>query len=86
LYPLYYYFYPEKWQWNGTNPNTLDQPEVERLFRLHGSFLELLNHHIGQPTRAIDLILKELRPVVDIWGGGIPSLSHGVAIRRGLFR
>ncbi|MBC8170222.1 MAG: alginate lyase family protein [Anaerolineae bacterium] len=81
LYPLYYYFYPEKWQWT----DGLDQPEAERLFRLHGSYLEPLNRHIGKPTRAIDLILKDLRPVVDVQGGGMLTLSHGVVIGRGPF-
>lgn len=81
LYPLYYYFYPEKWQWS----EAFDQPEAERLFRLHGSYLEPLNRHIGQPTRAIDLILKDLRPLADAWGGGLLTLSHGVVIGRGPF-
>jgi hypothetical protein len=81
LYPLYYYYYPEKWQWD----SDIDVEEAQRLFRTHGSYLEPLNAHIGRPTRAIDLILKEIRPVYDIWGGGLLTLSHGVPMRRGIF-
>jgi hypothetical protein len=81
LYPLYYYYYPEKWQWD----EGIELEEAQRLFKLHGSYLEPLNLHIGRETRAIDLILKEIRPIYDLWGGGLMTLSHGVPKRRGLF-
>lgn len=81
LYPLYYYYYPEKWQWD----EGIEIEAAEQLFKLHGSYLELLNLHLGRPTKAIDLILKEIRPIYDVTGGGLTTLSHGVPLRRGLF-
>lgn len=81
LYPLYYYFYPEKWKWD----SDLDPETVKADFRAHASYLEPLNHHIGRPTKAIDLILNEIRPIYNPYGGGLLTLSHGVRQRRGLF-
>lgn len=81
LYPLYYYYYPEKWQWDAE----LDPEAVKADFRAHAGYLEPLNRHIGRPTKAIDLILSEIRPVFDPYGGGLLTLSHGVPQRRGLF-
>jgi hypothetical protein len=81
LYPLYYYFYPEKWQWD----SDLDPDTVKADFRTHAGYLEPLNRHIGRPTKAIDLILAEIRPILDPYGGGLLTLSHGVRQRRGLF-
>lgn len=80
LYPLYYYYYPEKWQWSAE----LLADETQGVIRRHGTFLEMLNHHIGRPTHAIDLIVNEIRPISDVYGGGIATLTHSVT-RRGLF-
>jgi hypothetical protein len=79
LYPLYYYFYPEQWKW-GTLP---PEAETQALFKHYGSFLEIMNFRINRTTKAIDLILADLRPVFDVYGGGLTTLTHGV--RRGLF-
>lgn len=81
LYPLYYYYYPEKWQWD----DELDPGAVKADFSVHAGYLEPLNRHIGRPTRAIDLILSEIRPIFDPYGGGLLTLSHAVPQRRGLF-
>lgn len=81
MYPLYYYYYPEKWQWN----LHLTAEDSQGAFQSHGSYLEILNHHLGRKTQAIDLILQETRPVYDSYGGGLTTLTHGVPIRRGLF-
>jgi len=81
LYPLYYYFYPEKWKWG--EPLTLE--EVQPHFAAHGAYLEMLNLHIGRPTKAIDLILNDQRPLFDTFGGGMTTLTHAPMLRRGLF-
>jgi hypothetical protein len=89
-YPLYYYFYPEKWPW-GTEAEireghtALEQEYATGLFRQHGGFLEMLNGRYDKPLRAIRLILKDIRPVVDVYGGGLTTLTHGLPERSGLF-
>lgn len=81
LYTLYYYFYPEKWKWG----EHLTLEEVQPFFKSHGAYLEMLNLHIGRPTKAIDLILDDQRPLFDTFGGGMTTLTHAPMIRRGLF-
>lgn len=81
LYPLYFYFYAEKWPWGDPIP----VEETQTLFRQHSGYLEMLNRHIGRPTKAIDLVLKEIRPVFDLYDGGLTTLTHAAAPRRGLF-
>lgn len=81
LYPLYFYYYPEKWKWG----EQLTPEEVQPLFKTHGTYLEMLNLHIARPTKAIDLILGEQRPVFDALGGGLTTLTHAPLMRRGLF-
>lgn len=81
-YSLYYYFYPEKWQWE---PG-LDLDDAAALFRQHGGFLEIINGRYEKPLRAVRLILKDLRPIYDFTAGGLTGLTHGVPERRGLFR
>lgn len=88
-YPLYYYFYPEKWPWNGEQWKPSDgvaQETAARLFRENSGFLEIVNHHYGaRPLKAIRMILDELRPVFDVHAGGLTTLTHGIPERRGLF-
>lgn len=94
-YPLYYYFYPEKWKWveerymggKKVEAEVLAMDEAQRMFKNNSGFLEMLNHHYGsQSLRAVRMILEELRPVNDLYGGGLTTLTHGVAEgRRGLF-
>ncbi|MBK9123158.1 MAG: hypothetical protein IPM16_08560 [Chloroflexi bacterium] len=84
LYPLYYFYYPEKWPWfDGLQPDL-----VKAQFREHAAFLEMVNRKNGGTVRAVKLILDEVRPVYDAWGGGPVSLTHAVVpvARRGLFR
>lgn len=81
LYPLYYYYYPEKWLWS----ENLETEETTQVFKMHGGYLEMLNQHLNRRTTAIDLILDEIRPVFDTYGGGLVTLTHGVPERRGLF-
>ncbi len=94
-YPLYYYFYPEKWQWGektwkrgeGLQSEVLEAEPAQEVFKARAGWLEILNHHYGnRPLKAVRLILDELRPVMDANGGGLTSLTHGVPEgRRGLF-
>lgn len=88
-YPLYYYFYPEKWPWNGEQWKPSDGVPLEtaaRLFRENSGFLEIVNHHYGaRPLKAIRMILDDIRPVYDVYAGGLTTLTHGVPERRGLF-
>jgi hypothetical protein len=76
-YPLYYYFYPEKWRWDAD----LNEATAQPYYQHNGGFLEILYRR----TRLHDamLLLKALRPVVDPVMGGIPTLTHGVP--KGLF-
>lgn len=82
LYPLYYFYYPEKWQWH----DKFSIEEIQEVFTHHGGFLEIVNHHNGRSTHAIELIFKEIRPIYDSVGGGLTTLTHGVTQKRlGLF-
>ncbi|MCY4106271.1 MAG: hypothetical protein OXG02_06155 [Chloroflexi bacterium] len=75
-YCAYYYFYPEHWRWEA-------QPlrETASLFRQYGAFLELALRRV--PTRPLPLLLRELRPLFGVYGGGWTTLTHGAASKRG---
>jgi hypothetical protein len=94
LYPLYYYFYPDQWRWvkevfkggHKIEAETLDEADAEAIFRANCGPLELINRHHGQrPQRAVRMILDDLRPIYDLYGGGLTTLTHALAERRGLF-
>jgi hypothetical protein len=78
-YPLYYYYFPQKWRWD----KELTEDVAQRTFREHGGFLEMVNHY--RPLHDIGLLLNEWRPVFDVYGGGLTTLTHGGVARRGLF-
>lgn len=87
-YPLYYYFYPENWPWNGEKWKPSDgvpEDAVKAIFRQHAGFLEMIASRYDRPLKAVSLILDDLRPVVDVYGGGLVTLSHAKPRRRGLF-
>lgn len=77
-YPIYYYYYPDKWRWD-----SLQEDETRALFKAQGGFLEMVNHRAR--LRDIKLLLEDLRPLDDPDSDGLPTLSHGLAARRGLF-
>jgi hypothetical protein len=80
VYPIYYFYTPERWTWD--EGITLD--EAQLLFRRYGGYLEILNRQ----TRFKDLkpLLEDLRPLYDPRGGGLTTLTHGVPLKkRGLF-
>lgn len=81
VYPIYYFYTTEKWKWDtGITPD-----EVQFLFRRHGGYLEILNKRTG--FKDLKPLLEDLRPIYDARGGGLTTLTHGVATRqrRGLF-
>jgi len=87
-YPLYYYYYPEKWQWNGEPYKPSDGVELEtgqQIFRDHPGFMEIADRRYAKPLKAIEMILGELRPVYDFYGGGPLTLAYAKPKRRGLF-
>lgn len=87
-YPLYYYFYPDKWKWNGEKWRPSDGvPEdvAQNIFKQYGGFLEIANHRYDKPLKALTMILDDTRPMVDPLAGGIPTLTHAQPQRRGLF-
>ncbi|HVU11503.1 MAG TPA: alginate lyase family protein [Phototrophicaceae bacterium] len=81
LYPIYYFYTPEKWTWD--EGITLD--EAQMLFRRYGGFLEMLNRQTG--FRDLKPLLEDLRPIYDAHGGGLTTLTHGIPVakKRGLF-
>jgi hypothetical protein len=78
LYPMYYFYVTEKWTWEEITPE-----EVQAVFRAHGGYLEVVNKRYA--PRDIKPLLEDLRPLVDPLAGSMPTLTHGVAARRGLF-
>lgn len=81
-YLLYYYYYPEKWRWD----TTLQTEEVQALYKRHAGFWEMAQRH--SPSRDRKILLDELRPIYDVRGGGLTTLTHGAETlprRRGFF-
>lgn len=77
LYPVYYYFLPERWRWD-------DQVTTDPFIEFGGPF-----EIVYRRNRIPDLrtMLDHLRPVYDAPGGGLTTLSHGVKVpRRWFFR
>jgi len=82
-YLIYYYFYPEKWNWE----QRFDRDYMEALYKQSGAFMEMVNYRL-QPRGIADL-LDEQAPMLDAYGGGLTSLTHRKPApkkkRRGLF-
>lgn len=90
-YPLYYYFYPEKWKWveevykggKKIDSEVISDEDAKRIYREHVGFLEMLNLHYGnRPLKAIRMILDDLRPAYDMSSGGLTTLTHGYTERK----
>ena len=82
-YLLYYYWYPEKWRWDGDSEGhevpqegagAPREEEARELYRRHAGLWELAQAR--SPSRDVQLLLDELRPVFDEWGGGPLTLTH----------
>jgi Alginate lyase len=81
-YLLYYYYYPDKWRWDAP----LEKEAAQALYKRHAGFWEMAQRQ--KPSRDRKILLTELRPIYDIWGGGLTTLTHGGTgeiKRRGLF-
>ncbi len=78
LYPMYYFYVTDKWKWEAITPE-----EVQAAYRAHGGYLEIINKRYT--PRDIKPLLEDLRPIHDPLAGGVPTLSHGIVARRGLF-
>ncbi|HEX2908849.1 MAG TPA: alginate lyase family protein [Phototrophicaceae bacterium] len=78
-YLVFYYYYPEKWRWG-----QITEAEASLLFQQHGGFLEMVYRRTG--AKDMRLLLDNLRPIYDLVGGGLTTLTHSVPTRRRLFR
>jgi hypothetical protein len=82
-YLLYYYYYPDRWRWD----TPLEKDAAQALYRRHAGFWDMAQRQ--KPSRDRKILLAELRPIYDVWGGGLTTLTHGGNVepkRRGLFR
>ena len=83
-YLLYYYYYPEKWRWDAElkdeevpeeGQSLLDPAAAQALYRQHAGLWEMAQHQ--SPSQDRQNLLNELRPIDDLWGGGLVTLTHG---------
>ncbi len=72
-YTFYYYFYPENWRWG---PG-LTRERTLALMRREGAFMEMLNRR--HKLHDIDALFAEQRPLFCVYGGGLTTLTHGLA-------
>ncbi len=80
VYPIYYFYTPERWQWD----QNISLDEAQLLFRRYGGYLEMVNRQTN--FKDLKPLLEDLRPIYDPHGGGLTTLTHGVTVkRRGLF-
>ncbi|HLV36769.1 MAG TPA: alginate lyase family protein [Spirillospora sp.] len=88
-YLLYYYYYPEKWRWDSkpegdTIPvegeSHLTIEAVQELYQRHAGLWEMAQHQSWSKDR--ETLLAAIRPVYDLWGGGLVTLTHGTTEAR----
>ena len=72
-YTHFYYFYPEKWRWQ----TGLTLERTRKVMEDEGAFMELVNRR--SPPPGIEHFLEERRPLFCAWGGGLTTLTHGLA-------
>ena len=72
-YSHFYYFFPEKWRWGAG----LARERTAAVMRREGAFMELVNRR--SPPQGIEQLLAEQRPFFCAWGGGLTTLTHGLA-------
>lgn len=79
-YSLYYYFYPEQWRWHGGDNNNagkgVPMDVAKPLFQESAGFVEIIAGRYPKPLRAATMILRDLRPIFDPYGGGLVTLTH----------
>ncbi|MCY4018031.1 MAG: hypothetical protein OXG39_01360 [Chloroflexi bacterium] len=72
-YLLYYYYYPERWRWSdGLSPD-----DTAAVLAGEGAFIEIVNRR--HPLRGVEQLLAEMRPMFCGYGGGLTTLTHGLA-------
>ncbi len=72
-YLLYYYYYPEHWRWSdGLSPD-----DAAAAVAGEGAFIEMVNRR--HPLRGVEQLLAEMRPMFCASGGGLTTLTHGLA-------
>lgn len=79
IYPIYYFYTTEKWKWE----TGLPVEDAQALLRGRGGYLELAQRRAQM--RDLNTLLPDIRPVFDARGGGLTTLTHATAKRRGLF-
>lgn len=72
-YTHFYYFFPEKWRWEAD----LTRERTTAIMGREGAFMELVNRR--GPPAGIDEFLAEQRPLFCPYGGGMTTLTHGLA-------
>jgi len=75
-YTMYYYYYPEKWKWE----TELTEETTEAVIKADGAFMEIV--HRRSPLRAIEQLFEVQRPMFNIYGGGLTTLTHGAPAPR----
>lgn len=78
-YLLYYYYYPEKWRWDAEGA-FLQSEGVQALYQRHAGLWEMAQRQVWSKDR--QTLLNAIRPVYDLWGGGLVTLTHGAAAPR----
>lgn len=80
-YSVFYFFYPDQWRWNGSEfrPSEGVSHEFgESLFKQNGGFIEIILRRYEKPLKAVSMALDTLRPIYDIYGGGLVTLTHAL--------
>jgi hypothetical protein len=83
-YLLYYYYYPEKWRWDAEaeadavpeeGESRIEIEAAQALYKRHAGLWEMAQRQSWSKDR--QMLLDEIRPVYDLWGGGLLTLTHG---------
>lgn len=77
-YCIYYYYYPDQWRWG-----SVSEAESNATYKTKGGFLEMVNRR-ARP-KDLQYLLKDLRPFFHPAIGGLTTLTHGVAAKKGLW-
>ncbi|MBZ0292173.1 MAG: alginate lyase family protein [Anaerolineae bacterium] len=75
-YLLYYYYFPEKWHWE----TGLALEPVQAFYREHAGLWDIAQRQLFLRDRKV--LLDELQPIYDVWGGGLTTLTHGTLEHR----
>jgi hypothetical protein len=81
-YTVFYFFYPDQWRWNGSEFRPSEGVSHEfgaSLFKNNSGFIEIITRRYEKPLKAVTLALDSLRPIYDIYGGGLVTLTHAIA-------